>query len=83
MPDEPYLFFNRGLMLFETHNYAEALADFKKTTDLKSDFNQAWYNQSITLFYMGEYEKAKATLEKAKSLGMKGYEKFEQMLNRY
>ena len=83
MPDEPYLFFNRGLMLFETHNYAEALADFKKTTDLKSDFNQAWYNQSITLFYMGEYEKAKATLEKAKSLGMKGYEKFEQMLSRY
>jgi len=82
-PDEPYLYFNRALLIFEKGAYNEALVDFKKTTDLKNGFNQAWYNMAICYFNMNDFKNAKAALEKAKSTGMKDYQQFETMLSKY
>lgn len=79
--EEPYLYFNRGLFIFEKGLYNEALVDFKKATDLKADFNQAWYNMAICYFNMSNYKSAKIALEKAKSTGLKNYQQFEQILS--
>jgi len=82
-PNEPYLYFNRGLAYFEIGKYKEALDDFTKATSFKDDFNQAWFNRAICLFYLQEYPNARTALEKAKTTGMKNYENFETMLSRY
>jgi hypothetical protein len=82
-PQDPYLLFNRGLLIFEKGNFKDALVDFKKATDFKPDFNQAWYNQAICQFYLKNYQDAKFALEKAKATGIKNFQQFEQTLSAY
>jgi tetratricopeptide (TPR) repeat protein len=70
-------------LIFEKGNFKDALVDFKKATDFKPDFNQAWFNQAICNFYLKDYQNAKFALEKAKATGIKNFQQFEQMLSAY
>jgi hypothetical protein len=77
---DPVLFFDRGLCYYQLAKYSEALSDFKKACELKSDFNQSWFNLSLCYFMKKDYVNSKIALSKAKDLGFKEYKQLENQL---
>jgi tetratricopeptide (TPR) repeat protein len=50
--------FTKGMECFQTGNFQEAIAAFKKSIELKADFLEAHQNLASSYFRAGEYEKA-------------------------
>jgi tetratricopeptide (TPR) repeat protein len=60
-------------LLIELSRNDKAAASFKKATDIKPDYQKAWYNQGVTLRRAGQLEAALAALDKAIELQADDY----------
>lgn len=63
--------FAKGIELFNSGNFREAIAQFEKSVEVKADFLEAYQNLASSYFRVGEYEKAIETAQKALEIDQK------------
>jgi len=57
-------YFNKGVGLYETQNYNEAVTAFEKAIEIKPDYAEAYYNLGITYWQQKQYKKVSEKLQK-------------------
>ena len=68
-PQESHLLsFKRGLLCLHQKKYKKAIAQFSRTIEIKPDFPLVYEYRGEAYFWIGEKEKGKADLKKAKVL---------------
>jgi tetratricopeptide (TPR) repeat protein len=63
-PNESSSYLNRGVIYEKKGNYKQAIFDYTKAIELKSDFDKAYFNRGMLYLKLGEKEKAKSDLKK-------------------
>jgi len=68
-PDDPWGFFNRGLVRYRSGEYVQAQADFDRALRLQDDIWEAWLNRGLARQQLKDYAGAIADLTRALDLG--------------
>ena len=67
-PNDPVLYYQRGIEWSQRGVYDLALADFTRAITLKDDFARAYYGRGTVYNTIKEYEKAKKDFYKSHTL---------------
>ncbi len=71
-------YYNRANAYGRSGEYNKAISDYTEALKLNPDYKEAYYYRGITYYKIGEYDKSKADIKKAKILGYKVDEFYEQ-----
>lgn len=69
-PLDPFAHFNLGNIYAEAGSLVDALEQYTKAIELKSDFGEAFYNRGYVYFRLGNREAGTADLSRAGELGI-------------
>ena len=64
-PDDHAAWNNRGIALYKSGSYEDAIASYDKALQFKPDYHEAWHNRGNALADLGRYEDAIASYDKA------------------
>jgi tetratricopeptide (TPR) repeat protein len=67
-PDDPDLYYYRGLCYSKTEQYDKSIQDLQKATDLRPKFFWAYLELSYAYYKAGQHEKSAESAEKAKKV---------------
>lgn len=67
-PNDPVLYYQRGVEWSQKGVYDLALADFSRAISLKQDFARAYYGRGTVYNLIKEYEKAEKDFQKSHNL---------------
>lgn len=67
-PDDPDLYYYRGICYLKTKEYEKSIQDFEKATDMKSKFFWGYLQLSYAYYKAGNYEESIKSAKKAKKV---------------
>ena len=65
-----YLYYNRGNVYAQRHDYAHAIDDYNRAIELDQHLAEAYYNRGLTRFTLKQQSEGTADLSKAGELGL-------------
>ncbi len=68
--ENSYLYYNRGNVYAERHDYLHAIEDYNRSIELDPNLAEAWYNRGLTHMAVNRQEEAISDLSKAGELGL-------------
>lgn len=69
-PDNPFVYYNKAVVLIESERTDEALQLLNKALELKPDFGEAYFNRGYANFRLGRRNEGMADLSRAGELGV-------------
>lgn len=69
-PDNPFVYYNKAVVLIESERTDEALQLLNKALELKPDFGEAYFNRGYANFRLGRRNEGMADLSLAGELGV-------------
>ncbi|MCM1293908.1 MAG: tetratricopeptide repeat protein, partial [Bacteroides sp.] len=69
-PRSPFPHYNMGILYAESGDLKEALKEFTRAIELKSDFGEAYYNRGFVQYKLGNQKEGSADLSRAGQLGI-------------
>jgi len=57
-PDEPKLWYNKGVYEGRLERHIDAVGSFEKALELRPDYAAAWFNKAVALISLGRAQKA-------------------------
>jgi len=64
-PNDPQLYYKRGVLRYELENILEAIEDFNQAIKFNPNYAEAYIYRAATYFNLGDKERAKQDLQKA------------------
>lgn len=68
--ENAYLYYNRGNVYAERHDYLHAIEDYTRSIELDPNLAEAWYNRGLVYMAAKRQEEAVSDLSKAGELGL-------------
>ena len=68
--ENAYLYYNRGNVYAERHDYLHAIEDYTRSIELDPNLAEAWYNRGLVHMASKHQEEAVSDLSKAGELGL-------------
>lgn len=68
--ENAYLYYNRGNVYAERHDYLHAIEDYTRSIELDPNLAEAWYNRGLVHMAAKRQEEAVSDLSKAGELGL-------------
>ena len=73
-------YYNRGLDHSKNGELDKAIQNYTKAIELKPNYADAYYRRSKAWLHLGEWEKAKADMQTASSIGINSRAALDQIL---
>ena len=70
MPDNPFVYYDRGNIRLAAQEYQEAIDDYTRCLELNANVAEAYYNRGLARVKAGQQEEGVADLGKAGELGL-------------
>ncbi len=67
-PNDPVVWFNKGVALNNLRRYKEAVENYDKVIQIGDNLFRAWHNRGISLANLGNYKEAIMSYDKALEL---------------
>jgi tetratricopeptide (TPR) repeat protein len=69
-PQNAYLYYNRGTLYAQRHDYVHALSDYSHALELDQNMGEAYYNRGLALILQNRIDEGVSNLSKAGELGI-------------
>ena len=67
-PNDSLIWYNKGVVLTDLERFDDAIINYEKAIDIKSDYADAWYNKAELLKHQGLEDEAQNCFNKVKEI---------------